>query len=1019
MLAVLGLVLARSRRRAGALLAVAVGVAAAAAVVLAAGPLTLVARDAAMGRALSEASASERALRLTVQRPGEREGGADALRTLETDVAAGFPGAGARSVRFSGRAVGRTSVVLAGVDALGTYVRLAAGRLPTRCDARVCEVVAVAGRPEAVVDLEGARLRVVGRGRLDGVPLGPLPPAPGRPDAGATFLVAGGVAPLLELEALDGLPRTFGWTRVLDASTVHPWNTDRVLTGLADVQDAFAGVIDGAQVSLPTAPIAAEARRGRAAAAFALIVAALAATILLAFAAFAAAEQHDDVAAELRRLRAMAARRRHRTTLVLGEATMPALAGVLVGATIAVAATALAASLALDGPTTTAAATIAGAPPSAGAAAGGSAVPSSVGPTAGSSAGASGVAVVLREGFFTSRALVAALVLLGAGVGVIAGVLAGAQSRGVRVALEAGCVVVLGGIVWQGASRGSVDAVALADGGAVDPVLVLAPGAAALACGLLALRLVPPLLRALARGAERLPVGPYLALVALARQPARTAAAVAVVAVAAAAGTFALGHARTLQQGALDQAAYRTAGDVRGLRPAAGSRPSADQTPVVRIKAETLGRPLAVQVVGVGAEALPRLPGWREDFSSTPIAQLAQRLDGDPDGLQLGGVELPRDVRRIELPVKLTGARAVIQLAVQRADGTFARLLGGTELPPGGYRLSAPVPRSERGGRIVALEVALGPGGSGTSDLGEVIPRALTATFADGRRAPLTDFADWMPSTAGSFTGGTFSYSIAGVVGYLGIRPQQPAAREPIPVLATPALAARVRAGGNLVLRLPGGGQSRMRIVGTVRHVPTTSPGEAMIADVGRLFAALNTQYPGLAAVSEHWRIGPAPPSGPELRRADLAAAAAADPLARGVLVALRGLAILGALVALAAVLLAVAATARDRGGEQAELEAVGVPPRTLQAQMVAGAAATALVGLLAGVVGGAALTGRFTDLVALGADGRRPLPELLPTFPWTLAGLAVAAAAVAAIVAAGGQARRAFRGDAVGRLRG
>lgn len=1013
MLAVLGLVLARSRRRAGALLAVAVGVAAAAAVVLAAGPLTLVARDAAMGRTLSKASASERALRLTVQRPGVREGGPDALRTLETDVATGFPGAGARSVRFSGRAVGRTSVVLAGVDTLGRHVRLVAGRLPTRCDARVCEVVAVAGRPAAVVHLEGTRLRVVGRGRLDGVPLGPLPPAPGRPDAGATFLVAGGVEPLLALEALDGLPRTFGWTRVIDASTVHPWNTDRVLVGLADVQDAFAGVVDGAQVTLPTAPIAAEARRGRAAAAFALIVAALAATVLLAFAAFAAAEQHDDVAAELRRLRAMAARRRHRATLVLGEAAMPALLGVLVGAAIAIGATALAASLALDGPTTSAAGTVAGAPPPAGSsgAAGSS--------RAGASAGASGVAAVLREGFFTSGTLVAALVLLGAAVGVIAGVLAGAQSRGVRVALEAGCVVVLGGIVWQGASRGSVDAAALADGGAVDPVLVLAPGAAALACGLLALRLVPSLLRGLARGAERLPVGPYLALVALARQPARTAAAVAVVAVAAAAGTFALGHARTLQQGALDQAAYRTAGDVRGLRPAAGSRPDGDQTPVVRIKAETLGRPLAVQVVGVGAEALPRLPGWRADFSATPIAQLAQRLDGDPDGLQLGGVELPRDVRRIELPVKLTGARAVIQLAVQRADGTFARLLGGAELPPGDHRLSAPVPRSERGGRIVALEVALGSGGSGTSDLGEVIPRALTATLADGRRAPLTDFADWMPSTAGSFTGGTFSYSIAGVVGYLGIRPQQPAAREPIPVLATPALAARVRVGGNLVLRLPGGGQSRMRIVGTVRHVPTTSAGQAMIADVGRLFAALNTQYPGLAAVSEHWRIGAAPPAGPELRRADLAAAAAADPLARGVLVALRGLAILGALVALAAVTLAVAATARDRGGEQAELEAVGVPPRTLQAQMVAGAAATALVGLLAGLLGGAALTGRFTDLVALGADGRRPLPELLPTFPWALAVLVVAAAAAAAILAAGGQARRAFRGDAVGRLRG
>lgn len=990
-LAVLGLVLARSRRRAGALLAVAVGVAAAAAVVLAAGPLTLVARDAALGRAVEGASADARALRLTVQRPGAREGGAEALRGLENDVAAGFPGAGARAVRFSGRAVGRRSVVLAGVDGLGTHLRLTAGRMPERCDERACEVVTVAGRVGPVVQLDGARLRVVGRGRLDGVPLGPLPPRPGRPDSGATFLVAGGVEPLLALEALDGLPRTFAWTRVVDPASIHPWTTDRVLDEYAAVQDTFTGTVDGAQVALPTVPIAAEDARGRAAAAFALIVAGLAATILLAFAAFAAAEQHDDVAAELRRLRAMAARRGHRATFVLGEAAVPALLGVLAGAVIAAGATALAAGVALDGPASPAAASA---------------------PTA-------GVSAVLREGFFMPATLVAALVLFVAAVVVIGGVLAGAQSRGVRVALEVGCVVVLGGLVWQAASRGSVDAGELAAGGTVDPVLVLGPGAAALACGLIALRVVPPLLRALARAAERLPVGPYLALVALARQPARTAAAVAVVAVAAAAGTFALGHARTLQQGALDQVAYRTAGDVRGLAPAANAKPGANETPVVRIKAETLGRPLGVQLLGIGEAALPRLPGWREDFSAEPIGALARRLDGDPAGLQVQGAELPADARRVELPLRLAGARAVIQLALQRPDGTFTRLLGATELRPGHHRLSAPVTRADRGGRIVALEVALGPGGSGTSDLGEVIPGAVRVTRADGSRVELTDFADWMPTSGGSFTGGTFSYSIAGVAGYLGIRPQQPAAREPIPVLATPALAARVRAGGNLVLRLPGGGQARMKIVGTVRHVPTTSAGEAMIADIGRLFAALNTQYPGLAAVSEHWRIGPAPPAGPELRRSELDVAAAADPLARGVNAALRGLAILGALVALAAVALAVASTARDRGGEQAELEAIGVAPRVLRAQMVASAAATALVGLAAGLLGGAALTGLFTHLVALGADGRKPLPELLPAFPWVGAVLAVAAAGLCAIVAAGGQARSAFRGDAVGRLRG
>jgi ABC-type lipoprotein release transport system permease subunit len=182
----------------------------------------------------------------------------------------------------------------------------------------------------------------------------------------------------------------------------------------------------------------------------------------------------------------------------------------------------------------------------------------------------------------------------------------------------------------------------------------------------------------------------------------------------------------------------------------------------------------------------------------------------------------------------------------------------------------------------------------------------------------------------------------------------------------------------------------------------------------------LNAQYPGLGTISERWTVGDgAPGTGRELRLDALARQAAADPLSRGVLRGLWGLALLGALVALAAVALAVASAARDRGGEQAELEAIGVPPRSLRAQMVATATITAIAGLLAGVCGGAALASAFTGLVALGADGRSPLPDLIPAFPWPLAlALALAAAAIAT-AAATAQARRAFRGDALGRLRG
>jgi hypothetical protein len=846
--------------------------------------------------------------------------------------------------------------------------------------------------------------------------LGPVPPGRGTVDSAAAFVVAPGVDAVAGLRALRALPRTFAWARVVDPARVHPWTADRLIDEMLDARTELTGSLTSAEVRVPADRIAAEQARGRAAGAFALVIAGLAATVLLAFAAFAAAEQQADVASELARLRAMAARRRHLAALVLLEAAVPALFGVLLGFGLAAVAGLGAAAWA-------------GVP---------------AGP-------------VLREGLFSSGQVTAAVVLWAAAVLVVAGVLGGAQSRTVRIALEAGCAVVIGALLWQAASRGRVDAAELARGGTADPVLLLAPGAVALACGLIALRVVPALLRGLARLAARAParerrapsrerrapsrerrapsrerrapsrerrrparVGPYLTLVALARAPGRTAAAVAVVAVAAAAATFALGHTRALQRGELDQAAYRTAGDVRTLAPVAGA-PDSRGTPVIRTSAETLATFAQVQLLGVGADVLPRLPGWRADFSSVPLTTLAKRLDGNPGGVRLRGIEIPRDARSIEMRVGVESADAVVRLAIQRPDGTFARLLPAGELRPGRHALRDTVPRDVRGGRAIAFEVAVPPGAGAARSVAAVKPGVLSARVTGARRVVLGSLREWESSSlAGDFANGVFSYSIAGAPGYLAVRAPQPPEPDAVPVLATPGLARQAAANGRLPLRMAGADLIRVQVVGVVKHVPTAGRGEAVVADVGRLFAALNAQYPGLGTISERWTVGDhAPGAGRALRLDALARQAAADPLSRGVLRGLWGLALLGALVALAAVALAVASAARDRGGEQAELEALGVPPRSLRAQMVATATITATAGLLAGVCGGAALASAFTGLVALGADGRSPLPDLLPAFPWPLAlAFALAAAAIATAFATT-QARRAFRGDALGRLRG
>ena len=895
-------------------------------------------------------------------------------------------------MKISGRATTgeRPPLVLAGVDQLAGRLRLTGGRLPRGCDASRCEVVAVAGaRVPARLRLYDVRLRVVGSGKLDSAPLGPLPPPAGPLEAGSTVLVTDGVAPLLAVRELDPVPRTFTWTRLLDPATVHPWNAGRVLEALQSAEAAFAGIVDDAQVAQPTAPVRAEAARGRAAAAFALIAAGLAATVLLAFAAFAAAEQRDDVTEELRRLRAMAARRRDLAALVVGEAAVPAFVGVPWGWR-----------------------SRSGRPgwwPA-------PARPTSVRP--------------LRRALHVRRADHRPRPLAG-GDRDRRGVLAGGQSKSVRIALEAGCLVALAALVWQAASRGQVDARTLAAGGTVDPTLVLAPGAAALACGLLALRIVPPLLRGLARAAERLPVAPYLALVALARQPGRTAAAVAVVAVAGAAGTFALGHARTLQEGTLDQAAYRTAADVRGLAPSPGAKPGTDDSPVVRIEAEGLGQPLELQLLGVAAPVLSRLPGWREDFSDVPIAELAKRLDGDEEGVRLRGVEIPRDARELHLPVRVSGASAMLQLAIQRRDGTFGRLLPARDTRPGRATLVAPVPPADRGGTAVAFEVTVSSGGSGTSSLGEVEPGTLTARRSDGTRTRLTDFADGFPPPTGASTrptadGASSSTRSPGSPATSPCARSSPPRASPSRSWPRPGWRGRSRAG-------PVRARARRRPDPAAHRRPHQPHADRPRGrDRGRRrrppVRRAEHAVPGARrAITERWRDR----RRPQARRRPASSGRAA--LARAGGRATRSPAACSPRLRILARCSAPSSPSPPRGPRRRRRRA---RPRR-RAGRAGGDRRPARARCAAQMVAGRDSPPHAAGLLAGVARRRRPdrpasptcspsaptaaarSPSCSPAFPWPLAVAAIAAVAAAAVLAASLQARRAFRGDSVGRLRG
>ena len=99
-------------------------------------------------------------------------------------------------------------------------------------------------------------------------------------------------------------------------------------------------------------------------------------------------------------------------------------------------------------------------------------------------------------------------------------------------------------------------------------------------------------------------------------------------------------------------------------------------------------------------------------------------------------------------------------------------------------------------------------------------------------------------------------------------------------------------------------------------------------------------------------------------------------------------------------VLLATAAALRDDGAALHDLEALGVDPATLRADVRLRAGALAGLGVLAGLAVGAGLLGLVVGAVQLTAAGAAAVPPLVAVVPWTT--WVAGAVAFAALVAAG-----------------
>ena len=1011
---VVALVAARTRRRGAttALSIAAIGMATALVAVVAG--IGLVAADATLARALAPTGIDRPIVRVS----DFSSSGRDAAQTAST--AAGiladldpYTQPVVRGVLYHQLVDLETPVVdlVAAVDDPGPWLELLEGRLPAPCvDGVHCEAILLSADPapkgfDVAVPTAGMALTIVGRGQLDpAVPFGDLDqrgpvgdePGGGQYESQTTraspaVVLVDGVDAIATSPLLDGTGRTYIWGMPLDVSSIHPWTAGpfREAMDQAALDLTASGL--GYTLTSPAPIVRDQLLRADAAAGRLLLVGSLGVAILLAFAVFLALVIRGDVASELTRLAAVGARRRDRVAFLILEALIPAIIGGTIGWIVGgIVVGALAAWTSVD------------------------------------------PAAVILGTLLSPGALLAMLGVLV--VVVVATVLA--STPGLRFGTPARIGIAIAGtalaiLAWQLAAGGSLGASALARSLA-SPVVVLLPPALAFLLALCFVAILPPLLRALARRSRRAPLPVRLSLLSISREPARPAATLTLLAFSLGAIVFAAGWSASLRQGIEDAAAYRSGLDLRVTELGTGLSISQSVVPVDRY--ETLGSDLslvsvyrdllshdpggAVTVIGLPPKALPTLPGWRSDFSSTSVADLAAALEvpAPAGGWRLQGHRLDAASETLDLDFSYTGRPLRLDAVVATDGGDQATIRMG-DVDESMTSISAPLPPSLRGGTLTTL-IFRNPGlvaGSGHQD--ELRRATVSFRGLDG----LTDEA---PRDLEIFT--TAAEIIRAPQATDGLR---------LPAIVSPDLAAVADAGGLLDLQVGNESIVPLRVVGVAERMPTVVEAEPRFITVplGPWLVALGSAVPGAGRPTEMWIQADDPSRLPAIQaalakepfrfaevtaRSALVAEREGDPLSRAIVWTLVVAALSGLALSIGGLLLGTVTDLRDERGELADLEAQGVTPSALRWHALARTAWLAIGGAAAGVAVGLVLTVVVTGALALTAEGEAPIPPLAVVIPVEAIAGIVAAVLILVLGSAAILARRAYGRATLGERR-
>ena len=881
------------------------------------------------------------------------------------------------------------------------------------CRPDLCPMLlAGGGRAPSTLTAFGVRIQVAGLAPLrSAVPLGFTP-------AGAEampVLLTADVAGLESLPGLSGVYRTYSWLAPLPISRLRSWQLAGVADRLARSQARL--LLSGSQFSLSAPFTALDGARAQASLApqRLLLAGGGAIAALALFIAAAGGGLRRDQRAELGRLRGAGARTHHCVMFVAAESGWLCAGALCLGAAGGIGVAALLAS-------------------AQGEPAGAILAHSLITPAG---------AVALAAGWLAASTLLGALVL----------------ARGARLTdtlAVAAASALVAALAWNTGSDRALE-------------LLLAPLCCA-AVGVLTFRAAGVVLRGAERVARGGPVLARLALVNLARSPAVPALAIAFIAVATGLGGFGLAYRSTLIRSAADQAADRVPLDAL-VSAGPDFRTPLELAPLQRWQALAGGPVLPVRrtdanyasgggtvtvpALGVPADGLDQMRGWRESDGSAPLAALARRLE--PNGpVRVPGPTLPAGTRWLSLRASSPGLGVDVTADLRDPQGQIRQVALGTAgagaavlrapVPPGRWELEAleldeppglavtnghqngenPAPATQSESRLVLGPLLALPAGGGPPlrvPLGGWRGVGAAATAAAPAAVPTAAPAGGVVPTAAPAGGAvaTVGFSASGTPGVL--RPPQPSDTRPVPVLTDPQTAAAAGPGGSIALTVDGLPVTA-RVAGVLDRFPALPSGAAgfVVADEATLASALDAQLPGQGRPDELWigtghldrlraALGSGALAGLDASfRADLYRQLRDAPVASGVLGTLIAATALSAALAVTGLLAALSGGARDERVES-DLEEQGVGPRGRRAELRVRLVLASVLGVLAGLGIAVLLTRLAVASVRAVGTVADPSPPVLTVVPW--AALAAWVAGLFAVLAlAGWLATRALIGS-------